>query len=66
MSDEIVEIEGVWIRESDNAILFSVDDGDDTWIPKTLVHDCSVAYPEEGQFVCLQIEEWFAIKRDLI
>lgn len=64
--EEMVTIQGVWQRETDQAIHLSVGEDVDIWIPKSLVNDCSVAYPEKGDFVELEVAEWFATKEDLI
>jgi hypothetical protein len=52
-------------RETDKAILVEID-GEDRWIPKSVVHDDSEVYDEnEHNEGTLALKAWFAEKEKL-
>ena len=62
--DECVEIDAECIRQTPEAILVVVD-GDQYWIPQSLIHVDSEVYELDGRG-SLIIPEWFAIQRGLV
>ena len=55
------------IRETDKAILVEFANGDETWIPKSQIHDDSEVYDSRihssGKLV---VKTWFAEKNGLV
>lgn len=59
MSD-FVQVEGKFVRETDKAICINMD-GEDMWIPLSLVDHVS-----KDKYGCrVDVEEWFAEKEGL-
>ncbi len=52
------------IRETDDAILVQLHDGEEKWIPKSVLHDDSEV-TEKGDEGTLVVHQWFADKEDL-
>jgi len=58
-----VELTGVEIGDTEQALLFDID-GDDVWIPRSLIEDMSIE--DEYGFVTFFVPEWFAIQEGLV
>jgi len=52
------------IRETDRALLVRLEDGDEHWIPKSVIHDDSEVYELGGEGT-LVVQGWFARKEGL-
>jgi len=52
------------IAETDHAILVRLQDGDEQWFPKSVVHDDSEVF-EKGQTGEIVVSGWFAEKQGL-
>jgi len=52
------------VRETDRALLVMLADGEEKWIPKSVIHDDSEVYEphDEGELV---VKAWFAEKEDM-
>jgi len=63
MSDEMVEIHGTIIHETEESILLT--DGDsEVWLPLSLIeydYNCGV-----GDMVVIEVPEWMAIDKNLV
>ena len=57
--------EGEVIRETEKAILFRTDDGEEYWIPKSQIHDNSEVW-KAGDVGMIVVTEWFAKKMEWI
>lgn len=57
--------EGVALRETEKAILFKQEDGEEYWVPKSQIHDDSEVW-KEGDEGILIVTEWFARKMEWI
>ena len=82
MADDIVEIEGKIVRETDKAVLFDVFDPEDVWfseevwIPKRQIRDEDGKPLEHGDSIydlhgwddlaTLRLSVWFAAREGLI
>jgi hypothetical protein len=47
--------------ETDSALLIIID-GEEEWVPKSVIHDDSEVYEEGGEGT-LVVEDWFARKK---
>lgn len=57
-----VEIEDVEVlRETDKALLVSLDYGDEVWVPKSQISDNSEVY-QDGDIGVLTVSPWWAHK----
>lgn len=51
------------VRETDRAILVTLEDGDEeVWVPKSVIHDDSEVYSEKNGEGELIVHEWWAGK----
>lgn len=53
------------IRETEKALLVMFDEGDQMWIPKSVIHDNSEVYSEKNGEGTLVVETWWASKNGL-
>lgn len=60
-----VEVAGIVVRETDNAILLDVEDQGDFWIPKSLTENLPDTWAE-GEEIEFEVEEWFAVKEGIV
>jgi hypothetical protein len=58
---EIPEVKA--IRATKQALLILTDEGDEVWVPKSVIHDDSEVY-EDGHEGTLVVQEWFAKKTE--
>jgi len=56
--------EGTCIRDTPNALLIQFEDGREIWFPKSVIHEDSEVYEEEGSGTVI-IYEWFAVEKGL-
>jgi Ser-tRNA(Ala) deacylase AlaX len=57
--------EGEVLRETEKAILFQQEDGEEYWVPKSVLHDNSEVW-KLGDVGILIVKEWFARKMEWI
>ena len=67
-SNEMIELEGIFLHETDGAILVDFDgdgDGEGNWFPKSLAEYEDEGY-ERGDPITVNIPLWLAEKEGLI
>ena len=63
--DELIRFDARSIRDTDLAVLVIIEEEEEVWIPKSVIHDDSDIFEadQEGELV---VPEWFAKKNSLI
>jgi hypothetical protein len=56
--------EGKALRETEKALLVSLESGEEKWLPKSQIHDDSEVW-EVGQSGDVVVKKWFAEKEGL-
>ena len=67
-NDESIELEGVFLHETDGAILADFDgdgDGEGNWLPKSMVEYEDTGY-ERGDPITVNVPLWLAEKEGLV
>ena len=64
---EPVEIEGIVKAVTDKAVLLTLDDDTEEWIPKSQIEDCDVDVDdlEKGDKIRIEIPAWLAEEKGL-
>jgi len=57
--------DGEIIRVSEKAILFRQEDGEEIWVPQSVIHDNSEVW-KKGDVGILIVKEWWAKKQEWI
>jgi len=50
------------VKETDRALLVRLEDGEEKWVPKSVIHDDSEVFNASTQEGKLVLEAWFAEK----
>lgn len=58
-------IEGVVMHMTKKAVLLKVDGEDDVWIPFSVIHEDDCAELEVGEYMEINVAEWFCEKEGL-
>ena len=64
MSDETFSADAEALRETDKALLCNIE-GEEVWVPKSLIHDDSEVYSMKANAGTLIVPLWWARKQGL-
>jgi len=64
MSDSTIEVEGVFLHETDKAVLLDVD-GEDVWLPFSEIEELDTTTLDGAEFRTYLVPEWLAIKKGI-
>jgi hypothetical protein len=60
MSDETESFDVIKVvKETDKALLVRLDDGEEKWVPKSVIHDDSEIFSDATQEGKLILQAWF-------
>lgn len=57
-SDDVVYVEGALATKETAKALLVMIDGDEKWVPKSVIHDDSEVWAEHDEG-CLAVKKWF-------
>lgn len=61
-----VAVRLIFIRETDQAVLFRDENDRELWLPRSTFHGIEYLEPDEGDVVTVDVAEWKATQEGLI